>query len=81
MAPYDGHVVWEIYIVENDTDEEVQRNAEEVHDGGAHLLGHMGCPHLHHAWPEQAHAELKHAESYQLDLALERDTCRAQPVL
>ena len=68
---HDGNAVLKTYVVEDDTDKEVERDAEEVDDGGTHLLGHVGCTHLHHARPEQAHAELEHAEGHQLDLPLE----------
>ena len=36
----------------------------------------MLAAHLHHAGPEQPHAELKHTESHQLQLPMERDACK-----
>ncbi len=69
------------HVVEDDADKEVEGDAEEVDDGGAHLLGHVRRAHLHHARPEQAHAELKHAERHQLDLPLKGDACTVQQLL
>lgn len=66
----------EAHIVEDDADEGVEGNAEEVDDGGSHLLGHMLRAHLHHARPEQPHAELENTERRQLDLPLPADACK-----
>lgn len=63
------------HIVEDDANEGIEGNAEEVDDGGSHLLGHMLRAHLHHARPEQPNAELKHTERRQLDLPLPADAC------
>ena len=72
-TPYAWHVI--TYVVQDKADKDVQRDAEEVDDGGSDLLGHMLAPHLHHAWPEDAHHELKGTESYQLNLARSGDPC------
>ena len=63
------------HIVEDDADKGVEGDAEEVDDGGSHLLGDVLCAHLHHARPEQPNAEFKHAERRQLDLPLPADAC------
>jgi len=61
------------HVAEHDAHKCVEWDAEDVDDCRAQLLRHVVGPHRHHAWPEDAHAQLKRAEGQQLDLALERD--------
>ena len=66
------------HIVQDDADEHVEGDAEEVDDGGAHLLRDVLAAHLHHAGPEEADRKLKDAEGDQLQLPLEGDACSSQ---
>lgn len=64
------------HIVQHDADEHVERDPEEVDDGGSALFGQVLAAHLHHAGPEEAHTRFKHTEGQQLNLALKRDACK-----
>lgn len=57
------------HVIQDEADKDVEGYAEEVDDGRSDFLWHMLTAHLHHAWPEYAHHELKGAKSNQLDLA------------
>ena len=69
------------HVVEDEADEEVERYAEEVDDGGAHLLRNVLRTHLHHARPEETHHHLEQAERPQLYHALHRDACKAAHII
>ena len=69
----------EAHVVQDHADKDVERDPKEVHDCRTHLLGHMGCTHLHHARPEEAHTYFKNAKGHQLNLPLNRDTCSVNP--
>jgi hypothetical protein len=59
------------HVVQHKAHEQVEWDPEVVDDGGAHLLWHVAGTHLHHGRPEDAHADLKHAERNHLQLALQ----------
>ena len=62
------------YIVQNDTDEEVERDAEECQDGGTRVLWHVLRPHAHDGRPEGTHTRLEAAEGKHLHLTACSDT-------
>ena len=60
-------------VVQDGAHEEVERNPEDVDDGGPGLLRDVGAPHLHDGGPEEAHAGLEDAEGQNLQLACEQE--------
>eukprot|EP00754_Rhynchopus_humris_P036748 Rhum_TRINITY_DN18842_c0_g1::Rhum_TRINITY_DN18842_c0_g1_i1::g.168477::m.168477 len=53
-------------VVEDQTHDEVERNPEDVHDGGTALLGEVRRPHRHNRRPEDADRHLEPAEAQHL---------------
>lgn len=61
------------YIIKYHTHEDVERNAEEVHDGTSSLLRNVLGSHLHYGRPKYTNAGLKNTEAKQLNTACEGD--------
>ena len=61
------------YIVQHHAYEDVERYAEEVHDGASSLLRNVLGSHLHYGRPKYTNAGLKNTEAKQLDTACKRD--------
>ena len=61
------------YIIQHHTHEDVEGNAEEVHDGASSLLRNVLGPHLHYGRPKYTNTGLKSTEAKQLNTACERD--------
>lgn len=57
------------YIVQHNAHKDIERNAEEVHDGASGLLWNVLGPHLHNGWPEYAYTSLKGTEAKKLERA------------
>lgn len=55
------------YIVQHDTHKDIERNAEEVHDGASGLLRNVLGPHFHNGWPEYTYTSLEGTEAKQLN--------------
>jgi len=69
-----GKLKFNVYIVEHNTHENVERNAEEIHDCAPSLLRNVLRSHFHNRWPKYSHASLKGAEAEELDITRKRDT-------
>jgi hypothetical protein len=46
---------WAAHIVQDEANKQVQRDTEEVDDGGSYVLRDIMRPHCHHGRPEGAH--------------------------
>ena len=55
------------YIVQHNAHKNIERNAEEVHDGAPRLLRNVLRPHFHNGWPEYPHTSLKSTEAKNLN--------------
>lgn len=54
------------YIIQHNADKDIERNAEEVHDGASSLLWNVLRSHLHDRRPEYPYAALKGTKSKKL---------------
>ena len=57
------------YIVQHNAHKNIERNAEEVHDGATGLLRNVLGPHFHNGRPEYSHTTLKSTEANNLNTA------------
>jgi hypothetical protein len=55
------------YIVQHNAHKNIERNAEEVHDGAPGFLRNVLGPHFHNGRPEYPHTSLKNAEPKKLN--------------
>ncbi|KAL5098555.1 hypothetical protein RYX36_002882 [Vicia faba] len=52
---------------QHNTNKNVQRNAEKVHDGAPGFFRNVLGPHLHNGWPEYANTTFKSTEVEKLN--------------
>lgn len=57
------------YIVQHHAYEDVERNAEKVHDGASSLLRNILGSHLHYGRPKYTNTGFKSTEAKQLNTA------------
>lgn len=55
------------YVIQHNTDKDIKRNAEEVHDSTPSFLWNILRPHLHNGWPEYSYTCFKNTETDNLD--------------
>ena len=66
------------YIVQHNAHKNIERNAEEVHDGAPGLLRNVLGPHFHNGRPEYSHTSLKSTEASNLNTACKWDHQKLQ---
>lgn len=65
---------WGTYIVQDNADEDIERNAEKVHDCASGFFRDVLGSHLHYGWPKQSYTCLKYTEPKELKATRERDS-------